>query len=206
MLFDLHVHSNYSPCGRVSPEGIVVQAARSGLDGVAVTDHDSMAVRRRLREGVQPNGLTVVFGLEYSTSQGDFLVFALQAEILPPLLSAPELLARVRDLGGVAVAAHPFRRVRPADESILKPGLCPIVEGVNGRNTAEENEAAYALAERRGLALVGGSDGHTLDEIGRVATRFEEPIRSRLDLIAALKSGRFRPEVLETASQTGLAA
>jgi predicted metal-dependent phosphoesterase TrpH len=192
MLFDLHVHTSFSPCGNMNIEDVIARAGRRGLDGVCITDHHTMDIRHVIAEGVQENGLCVLFGMEYSTPQGDFLLFG-PFEELAPNLSADLVLAMVHDMGGAAVAAHPFRKARPVDERLVRKGLCHAVEAINGRNTPYENSAVENWRRYR-LSQCGGSDAHTLDELGVFATRFLFPVQSRVDLIQALNQGRCRPE------------
>jgi predicted metal-dependent phosphoesterase TrpH len=194
MLFDLHVHTSLSPCGKMNIEDLVARALDRGLDGVCITDHQTMDIRHVIAEGIQENGLCVIFGMEYSTPQGDFLLFG-PFEELAPNLSADRLLSNVRDHGGAAVAAHPFRKARPADEQLIRKGLCHAVECVNGRNTPHENSAVEQWLRRYRLAQCGGSDAHTLDELGTFATRMLNPIQTRADLIQALQRGMCRPEI-----------
>lgn len=196
MRFDLHVHTDLSPCSSLSLGDILRHARRMGLDGVCLTDHGTTAVRHQVREGVQDDGLCVVIGMEYETAEGDFLVFrpsAVTEEDLPPGLPARELLHRVERAGGAAVGAHPFRASRPVMGGIWGKGLCRVVEAHNGRNTAQENRQAAELAARRKLPATGGSDAHRLDELGRAVTRFEVPVRSRQELVWALLAGLCRP-------------
>jgi len=193
MLFDLHVHTDLSPCSNMTIEDIVVRARERGLDGVCITDHHTMDIRHAVTEGIQANGLYVLFGMEYSTPQGDFLLFG-PFEDLAPDLDGDLLLSTVRGRGGAAVAAHPFRESRPADERLIRSGLCHGVECVNGRNTFHENAAAGQWIERYRLTRCGGSDAHTLDELGTFATRFFVPVGSRAELIRALAQGLCRPE------------
>lgn len=190
MRFDLHIHTTLSQCSQLDLEEILTAAGSKGLDGVCITDHDTMTVRHRIEEGIQSNGLCVIFGMEYSTTEGDFLLFG-PFEDMPTALPAPQLLDRVERAGGVAVAAHPFRARRPTQEYLVSQGLCHIVEGVNGRNQGSENASTSDWKDRYGVALVGGSDAHTLAELGQVTTRFTSPICSRADLIVALKTGAF---------------
>ncbi len=192
MRLDLHVHTTLSACSQLDLDQLVAGAAARGLDGVCITDHDTMAVRHHLREGRQVNGLYVFFGMEYATRQGDFLIFGPFEEIAADL-SAPDLLRQVHGAGGVAVAAHPYRPGRSTSEGLLQNGLCSIAEGINGRNGAAANEQAMDLPARFGTHLVGGSDAHSLPELGRVATHFLTEISSRADLVTALKSGRYAP-------------
>ena len=167
MLFDLHVHTSLSPCSQLRLDQILSQASERGLNGVCITDHNTMAVRDYTQEGVLGNGLCVIFGMEYSTSKGDFLIFG-PFEELPPGLPAQILLKHVDRSGGVAIAAHPFRSQRPIDENLIKNEMCRIVEGVNGRNAHHENASVLDWQQKYNVAQVGGSDAHSLDELGRV--------------------------------------
>ncbi len=169
-------------------------AGKAGLDGVCVTDHDAMAVRDHMREGMQDNGLCVIFGMEYETADGHFLLFG-PYEGLPSGIDAPALLKLVRQTGGEAVAAHPFRAGMSVREDIFKTGLCHLAEKVNGRNAAAENLKAAALIRRYGLTAVAGSDAHTSGELGKAPTIFDMPVLSRSDLIFALNNGLCRPDV-----------
>lgn len=194
MNFDLHVHTAISPCAEMDIRDIITRAGDLGLNGVCITDHNTMDIRHHLAEGFQDNGVCVIFGMEYSTLQGDFLIFG-PFEDLPSGLSATRLLHTVRDHAGVAVAAHPFRKERPVDESLIRQGLCRVVECVNGRNRPSENMKAEALPRRCSVTACGGSDAHTLNELGIFATRFLVPVQTRDDLIRAIKEGLCQPEI-----------
>ena len=193
MLFDLHVHSSISPCSNLSLEDIVHQAQEKGLDGVCITDHDTMAAGQLLAEGLQDNGLVVIIGQEYTTRQGDFLLFG-PYENLPLGLSAAEVLGHVQATGGAAVGAHPFRNGRGVGRDLIRSGLCPIIEQENGRNTTWENAQTQTWLTRYPLIPVAGSDAHSLEELGRFPVRFPKPVQSCMDLIAALNSGQGIPD------------
>jgi predicted metal-dependent phosphoesterase TrpH len=191
MNFDLHVHTTLSPCSRLTIEEIVNHAGELGLDGVCITDHDTMDICHSLREGIQDNGLCVIFGMEYTTAAGDFLLFG-PYEDLPLGLPARLLLSHVDMTNGVAVAAHPFRPGRSTHSFVLEERLCRIVEGTNGRNSATANQAAWKWCqEDGGPAMVSGSDAHSLSELGKCPTEFTVPVRSRSELIQALKHTNF---------------
>jgi hypothetical protein len=192
MLFDLHVHSSISPCSNLSLHDIVHQAQEKGLDGVCITDHDTMAAEQVIAEGVQDNGLVVIIGQEYTTRQGDFLLFG-PYENLTLGLSAEKVLGHVQATGGAAIGAHPFRNGRSIDRDLIRSGLCPIIEQDNGRNTALENAQTWTWFTRYPLIPVAGSDAHSLEELGRFPVQFPSPIRSRMELVSALISGRGVP-------------
>ena len=39
---DLHVHTSYSPCSTLSVRTIEAVARKRGLDGIAITDHNTL--------------------------------------------------------------------------------------------------------------------------------------------------------------------
>jgi hypothetical protein len=151
-----------------------------------------MSILTQCREGFQPDGLLVIVGMEYTTGQGDYLLFG-DIRSIPLGLSAAALLPAVRDLGGAAVSAHPCRTWRPADPAVFELGLCSIAEAENGRNTDAENGLAQSLIAGHGMTAVAGSDAHSLEELGRCPTRFTVPVNSTRDLIDALNKGLCRP-------------
>ncbi|MCI5209564.1 MAG: PHP domain-containing protein [Candidatus Electrothrix sp. ATG2] len=192
MKIDLHIHTTLSACSQLTLKQLLNNAQAKGLDGICITDHDTMAVADSVQEGIQENGLCVIVGMEYATTGGDFLLFG-PFEHLPLGLSAQELLAAVDAANGAAVAAHPCRPGRSTDTTLLEKGLCWLIEGVNGRNAEQDNQAVARWPERYQVGAVGGSDAHTLAELGQVPTHFTVPIRSRADLIQALNRGEFSP-------------
>lgn len=189
MRFDFHVHTELSPCSRLALGEILAHARQLGLDGVCLTDHDTMAASLAVREGIQDDGLCVIIGIEYASSDGDILLFG-PVEHLQPGLGAATVMEAVTAVGGVAVAAHPYRAWRPAEPALLGHGALRLVEVENGRNRSEENVAARAFAARRGLVAVGGSDAHSLEELGRVVVSVDAVVRSRADFVAALRTER----------------
>lgn len=197
MIFDLHTHTTLSPCSILNIDTIIDSAAKIGLNGVCITDHQTMAIRHIVKEGPQDNGVVLIFGMEYATLDGDFLLFG-PYEKLPKDLDAVDLLHHVNESNGAAIAAHPFRKKRPVSEPIIENGHCAIVEGINGRNSAIENLRIEAWRQRYRLTETGGSDAHSPEELGKVVTRFSQPILSRQDFISALHHGDYRPEWYET--------
>ena len=66
MAFDLHTHSDLSD-GTTSPAEVVSEAARAGLDGVALTDHDTTAGWEAAEEAAAEHQIALVRGMELST-------------------------------------------------------------------------------------------------------------------------------------------
>ena len=69
---DLHIHSCLSPCGSLdmSPSRIVKRAAESGLDVIALTDHNSALNCPALEEAAREFGrLHCLYGLEITSME-----------------------------------------------------------------------------------------------------------------------------------------
>ncbi|MDY6903299.1 MAG: PHP domain-containing protein [Thermodesulfobacteriota bacterium] len=193
MKFDLHTHTTLSACSSLDARDLIDAAGKAGLDGVCITDHQTMAIDRHITEGRQANGIVVIIGMEYATPDGDFLIFGPISRI-PENLSADALLTEVDNCGGVAIAAHPFRKDRPVSETVVRDGKCTIMETINGRNSVLEDLKTSQWRKRYGLTETGGSDAHTPPEVGAAFTRFYTPVYSHADLVHALKNGLCQPE------------
>ena len=71
LYYDFHIHSALSPCGDndMTPNNIVNMAAISGLDAVAVSDHNSVKnVKAAIKAG-ETAGITVIPGMEVETEE-----------------------------------------------------------------------------------------------------------------------------------------
>jgi len=192
MIFDLHVHTSISPCSRLLVEDILTHAQKKGLDGVCITDHQTMDIRHTgIREGIQENGLLVIFGMEYETPDGDFLIFGPFEEIQTDF-SARKLLNYVKEHDGVAIAAHPFRPGRSVKEYVIRQNLCRIIESVNGRNSDRDNSRVKKWTSEFDLVQTGGSDAHTLEELGKIKTKVWGKIECRNSFVRALKEGNVK--------------
>lgn len=71
MRFDLHIHSCLSPCANLemSPGEIVARAVAAGMNGIALTDHQSARNTPAIAERARRAGLACLYGLEVCTSE-----------------------------------------------------------------------------------------------------------------------------------------
>ena len=71
MKFDLHIHSCLSPCANLemSPGEIVARAKAAGMDGIALTDHQSARNCPAIAECAKRAGLACLYGLEVQTAE-----------------------------------------------------------------------------------------------------------------------------------------
>ncbi len=190
MKLDLHNHSAYSPDSSSTAEEIIDYALKAGLDGIAVTDHNtvkgSLAASR-----IAAGRIVVVTGLEVSTSEGHILCLGVREDIRSGL-SMSETAEIALSLGGVAVPSHPFRLGTGAGASVLSSLKIPAIETVNGRNLRSRNRRAEIYAQRAALGATGGSDSHAPDEIGRAYTLVDGEGLGEDDVVAAIANGKCR--------------
>jgi len=71
MRFDLHIHSCLSPCAslEMSPSEIVRRAVAAGMDGIALTDHQTARNAPAIAECARRAGLACLCGLEVCTAE-----------------------------------------------------------------------------------------------------------------------------------------
>lgn len=194
MIIDLHFHTKqYSSCSITDIEEGIKRASESGLDGICITEHDVFADRELARKLEEKYGILVIVGVEILTYEGDLICFGLD-KVPSGMMHAQQLINLVNEKGGACIAAHPFRmNARGMGEYLhLLRGLHAI-ESLNGNTIEENNRRAEQMADKLGIPKVGGSDSHSLHQIGMYATRFIDVISSEEDLIEALKKGRVQP-------------
>ncbi len=202
MRIDLHIHTSpRSACSYIAPHELIQEAQRLKLDGICLTEHqvlwDSDDVDKLAREG----GIKIFRGNEFTTNQGDMLVFGLYKDI-KELLMIQELSEEVKTAGGYMIAAHPFRgfktfgigQLQMTVEQACKRKVLEFVDAIevgNGKLSLDENNMARKVAEKLGLPGTGGSDAHRVDEVGNWLTVFEKDFRNERELVRELHAGRF---------------
>lgn len=197
MLLDLHIHQNrHSADSKLDIVNAVKDAKSLNLDGICITDHDSLGLRPFAEELTKTEDILVIVGVEIYTLDGDILCYGID-ELPEKRLSAQETIDFVHARGGVCIAAHPYRKNKRglAGKMFEVKGL-DAIESYNGRTLDRNNTMAFESAEILGLPSVGGSDAHTIGEIGNFCTYFEHSIESEEDFIRAIKSRDFKPVTL----------
>lgn len=165
MKIDMHVHTEFSEDSNTPVEKVVEKAEREGLDGVAVTDHDTMEGVEKMRE--LDHDLVIVPGMEITTDEGELLGLFIEEEIKS---KNPEtVIEEVRKQGGLVIVPHPFDPIRGFEgwQDLEVDGI----EVINSRNLMKGmNKKARRYVDREGVMKTGGSDAHTAWEIGKAWT------------------------------------
>jgi len=215
MIIDLHVHTSHgSSDSNLSPQELVEEARRIGLQGVCLTEHSGSWDRFEFRRFAdKQDDLLLVSALEVETDMGHVIVFGLDGYV--PGIRDPRELRRVADdVGAYMVLAHPFRNLlqkprfdvnllfknlarypRTVEEALGHPifELVDAIEVANGADVDEENLFAWEVAQRLGKPTVGGTDAHSVNGLGKCVTVFPEPIASAEAFLQALHNGGFYP-------------
>ena len=80
--WDLHCHTVYSD-GTATPEDLVSQAKLAGLQGVAITDHDTTAGWEDFRSASKSSNMPVIFGSEITAEDSGVFVHMLAYQYNP---------------------------------------------------------------------------------------------------------------------------
>ncbi|MBC3887797.1 PHP domain-containing protein [Acetobacterium paludosum] len=198
MFVDMHLHEcTYSLDSKISLEDMVLEARQSGLDGICITDHDSMGLKNYAERYAKEVDFPIFVGTEYLTLQGDILAFGIDS--LPVAnLSAQHFIDYVTHQNGICFAAHPFRNnKRGLEEHLGKVTGLTGIEVLNGNSTIAENRKALEWCKELNLHPVGGSDAHHVVQVGRYATWLPTHAKSLKEFIALFKNHTPKPAVLK---------
>ncbi len=202
MRIDLHIHTSpRSACSYLDPLELIHEARRLKLDGICLTEHQVLWDIGDVEELAREGGIKIFRGNEFTTNQGDILVFGFYKDI-KELLMIQELREEVKTAGGFMIAAHPFRGFKTfgigqlqmtVQQACQRKALefVDALEVGNGKLSPDENDMARKVAEKLGLPGTGGSDAHRVDEVGKWVTVFEKDIRNERELVEELHAGRF---------------
>lgn len=177
---------------RLSIEEAIKDAKTLNLDGICITDHDDLGLRPLAEDLSKKHDILIFVGVEIYTLDGDILCYGID-KMPKERLSAEETIDYVHKLGGVCIAAHPYRHNNRGVKDLIKTLDLDAIEVYNGRTDDLSNEKAYHVADKLGLAMTGSSDAHTPGEIGNYLTVFTDDIKTEEDFIRAISLGRMKP-------------
>ncbi len=191
MRLDIHTHSRYSD-GLNTPKEMVNHAKAIGLDGISITDHNEIRGSLKAMEFNSEN-FTVIPGIEVSSADGHILALGV-TEIIEKGMSAEETIEKIHALGGIAIAVHPYDILRHGVGDLLYKLKFDAIEVYNGR-TLSNRKNPERVADELKIPKTGGSDAHSLDELGVVSIIVEDdPIESILkgDIEIIVNSNKLR--------------
>ncbi|MDY6842950.1 MAG: PHP domain-containing protein [Thermodesulfobacteriota bacterium] len=203
MRIDLHIHTKpLSPDSTMDVEEAIQEAKKIGVDGLCLTEHNRVWKAEVIKDLRKKWDFLLLRGIEVETFEGHILAFGLFRDF-ESIIRLDELRNLVDREEGMLAAAHPFKGFLVFGGSV-KLGLTPekasqrpvfrkvdLIEGFSGRLSESENTLAQEVGKMLGLKCTGGSDAHSLKNIGKCVTIFEKKIDNEADLVTELKAGRF---------------
>ena len=185
---DFHFHTCYSIDSQSAIESLPELIKKSGLDKVAITDHNTISGALVARQMLQEK---IIVGEEVKTTKGELLVYYIE-KLLPAGMTPEETIMLAREQGAVISVPHPFdvRRGGWQLQDLIE--IVPLIDAIevfNSRTLQRKfNDRAKAFAEAYHLPGTSGSDGHTARELGRAYMTLPE-FKDAEGLRAVLKYG-----------------
>ena len=175
MKADLHLHTCYSPDSNSSLESIIKRCQKLGIGCVAITDHNTIEGALRMKE-IAP--FPVIIGEEVMSSSGEIIGYFLKQSI-PKGLPPSEVVARIKDQGGLVCHPHPFdgfgRYPLKSDDRESLISQIDIIEIFNARSIRNSfSKQARLYAEKNCFLRSAGSDAHSTREVGNAYVEMPE--------------------------------
>ncbi len=173
MKYDLHIHSRFSPCSNMLPEEIIKNSISKGLDGIAITDHNTIkgaVVAKQLNK----TKLDIIIGAEIKTEFCELIVLGVEEEIKER--SYFDVIREVKRQGAIVGVAHPFDITRSRFYKFLNvPNLMEDIDFIEGFNSRTVYNAIDPVdfAKKNKKPIIASSDAHFSFEIGTFTTIFE---------------------------------
>jgi len=177
--FYLHLRDGFNTF-----KDIRMRVRERGLDGVAITDHNTIKGAKKF--ATYESDMIILVGEEIKTLAGDIIALGIEEEIKPHL-PPEETLDIIKELNGITILPHPL--AKKGVGSYLKNFSKKIdaIETLNSMIPKVLNQKANSLANEFKIPKTGGSDAHIPESIGDAVTEIDcsnEPI------LEAIKKGR----------------
>lgn len=171
---------------------MVEAAIMAGLDGIAVSDHNTTRgglVAAKVAREIKKDFL-VIPSLEIKTKEGDILALGVLEEvnIKSRTITADEAVEKMREIGAVLIAPHPYSR-EGIGEALVEKLAFDAIEVFNSRMLSRHNKKAKELALKLGLPMIACSDAHIADDVGNAITAINTNELSIESVKNALREG-----------------
>jgi predicted metal-dependent phosphoesterase TrpH len=151
----------------MKPEKILSLAKSRGLNGVVISDHDTIKGGLECAKKNTDKSFKVIISSEIKTSVGDITGLNLKEEITATNFS--EVVQQIKNQNGLVLLVHPYHGHK-LDE--INYSAIDLIEGFNSRVSYELNQKAVALALKHKIPVIAGSDAHVYGEIANAKTYY----------------------------------
>jgi predicted metal-dependent phosphoesterase TrpH len=185
MKIDFHVHTDRSPDGIHNVRTTVKHAKKTGLDAIAITDHQRHFSCREARALSRELDFLVIPGIEGGNIAFGSHWIGLGIDEIPQPDGIDAILTRITAEGGVSIAPHPHSLTGFTNYAEL---AFDAVETLN----ATDRLSNLRVRNRRKLPEVAGSDAHAAYMIGYAWTELP-PCDSVEEVLDAVRKGDCAP-------------
>lgn len=166
---DFHTHTYHSYDSLMKPEKILRIAKQRGLNGIVISDHDTIKGGLECASINKDPAFRVVVASEIKTNVGDITALNIRTEISERNFS--DVAAAVKKQGGLVLLVHPYHHHK-LDE--INFDAIDLIEGFNAREFPAGNQKAMELAKQHNKPVIAGSDAHIYSEIGNARTFYSD--------------------------------
>jgi predicted metal-dependent phosphoesterase TrpH len=190
---DFHTHTSDDPQDYIdfSAEQLIDRAAERGFDALAITNHDSVSLSRRLEDYAASRGILLIPGVELTLSHKHVVVINPGFKKAENFRSLDDLAA-IKNDETLIIAPHPYY----PGSRCLRSKLEPYLDSFDAvefsffyNHFINPNKRAVEIARTSGKPLVGSSDCHNIWQLGYTYSLVEAE-KSVPAIIAAVKKGR----------------
>jgi predicted metal-dependent phosphoesterase TrpH len=197
MKIDFHVHtSERSACATSQTIEQIKKAIKTGLDGIAITDHHQLVHPVELAKYNQSFAPFKIYtGIEITADGEDFLVLGLSTpELEREQWAYADLHHFVRSQGGFIVLAHPYRyRAYLGADVFANP---PDAIEIRSNNIRSENvPRIQELANKLSVPTLCNSDAHNTGSLGHYFNILPLDQPNHADVFYALRTGALQHSV-----------
>jgi len=161
MKIDLHCHTNYSNDALSSPHDVIKEALSKGLNGIAITDHDTTSGWDEAMKAARELNALLILGEEIKSSKGDILGLFIKEEIRMKGCEPAKIINEIHKQGGIAIIPHPFHFPKHFKSVSDYLNIIDGIEVSNARRLLNFfDKKALNIAKKNNLIMTAGSDCH----------------------------------------------
>lgn len=190
---DFHVHTSFSYDCPMAPKLVIEIARRKGLDGIAVTDHDTVAGGLAAAAANRYTDFLVIPGVEVKSDSGDIIGLYVDRQITSRQFG--DVIREIHDKGGLAYVPHPIRTfgVEKMKHIHAAHPEIDLWEKYNGRYEIADFVQSRDVFEKLGItAPLCGSDAHFPWDVGVFRTLLQDLPRDPQSLLALSSGARLQ--------------
>lgn len=191
---ELHSHTDFDPVDWIeySAKDLIDEAARQGVEILAITCHKSLEWSKSLEEYASSAGVMLIPAVEASIEGKDVLIYGIQ-NYTHPMTFAQLRAMRAMHPDVLTIAPHPFY----PSKSCLGKKLFQYHDCFDAieychfyTRQVNFNQKAVDAAGKLKKPMIGTSDIHFLSQMGKTTSSVIVQEKSLPAIIKAIKAGR----------------